>query len=221
MEWPSGRSNEAEIDSYLKPSERHHRHSLDELANEPGVPDRVVELYEGLVAASAGRLEDLQAVYDRARQFFAGASDLFVPEIDRLQQGLDAAIGEGRRASAALAECEPVRRRFEAEIRSGEEKRARLEAGVRKAEKQRRELEARIEEQQQTDLRLQTELEESLQVRRRLERRILRLEADLQKVQGHLTAILASRWYRFTRVPRTLFGGVSRWLRYFVRSLRD
>jgi hypothetical protein len=270
LEWPSGWSNEAAIDSYLRPCERHHRHSLDELANEPGIPEKAIELYECLLAASGGRLDPLQAAYDRAREFFTSASDLFVPEIERLHQELDTAIGDNRRASAVLAECEQARRQLEAKLRTGEnelalleaslrgaevqrhhlearvkeEKEARLraqaeleeivraehslerrterlEVSLREAEVQRHDLEARVQEEKKARLRVQAELDESLHAKRRLERRTQRLDADLQKIQGHLTAILASRWYRFTRVPRALFAGASRWMRHLNRSLRN
>ena len=82
LEWPSAPSACArEIDSFLTPSERHHRTTLDALRRTPSVPPWAVDIYAALEEASHGRRESLEPAFRSALEAFRSASDLFGPEV--------------------------------------------------------------------------------------------------------------------------------------------
>ncbi len=119
IEWPEDPSRAGtDIDGFLRPSERHHRATMDDLAVEPSVPDWYVELYGALEAASRGDDTALQAAAVRASEALASATALFAPELDHLE-----------------AEVARLRVRVEELERAPDaEERARLERRAQKAE---------------------------------------------------------------------------------------
>jgi len=131
----------ADVDGFLRPSERHHRGTVDDLAVEPSVPEWYLGLSRGLEAASQGDDTVLQAEVERASEALASGIALFAPELDHLE-----------------AEAARLRGRVD-------------------------------------DLERAPDAEE----RARLERRAQKAEADLAAVEEHLTTLLSSRLFRFTR----------------------
>ncbi len=114
------------IDEFLRPSERHHEASVEELRREPGLPSWVADLYGALEAAARGDLDHLAPAFETADAQLDSATTLFVPDIDRLHaeiQRLAARLGElesdddhrerarfERRAERAEAELAKVQR---------------------------------------------------------------------------------------------------------------
>lgn len=86
IDWPHAPAERAaEIDAFLRPSERHHRHDLADLRDQASLPGWCVALHEALDEASGGREAGLDAAFRRAHDSFASAAALFVPEIDALE----------------------------------------------------------------------------------------------------------------------------------------
>lgn len=87
IEWPHAPDDRTgEIDAFLRPSERHHRHDADELRHELLLPDWCVELHDALEQASRGPEEDLEPAFRRAEDAFASHSALFLPELEVLER---------------------------------------------------------------------------------------------------------------------------------------
>lgn len=89
IEWPHDPTTQAEeIDGFLEPGERHYRHALPELRDDPHLPDWAVDLYMALEAASEGRDGDLERAFSHADNAFQSATALFVPELQGLEEEL-------------------------------------------------------------------------------------------------------------------------------------
>lgn len=87
IDWPSTPANVAdEIEAFLKPSERHHRHDAADLRHEARLPAWCAALHEALEQASRGRGEGLDAAFRRAHESFASHSALFLPELEALEK---------------------------------------------------------------------------------------------------------------------------------------
>jgi len=87
LEWPRDPVAAGdEIDAFLQPGERHHRHDLDELRADPLLAGWCAELYEALEGASSGRDADLDGAFPRARDSFRSAMALFLPELEDLEK---------------------------------------------------------------------------------------------------------------------------------------
>jgi len=85
IEWPKDPSTCArEIDSFLRPSERHHRSTFEALRRTPSVPPWAVDLYVALEEASRGCRDPLASAFWSASEAFRSASDLFGPEVEAL-----------------------------------------------------------------------------------------------------------------------------------------
>lgn len=100
IEWPHPPEARAdEIDAFLRPSERHHRHDLADLRNEALLPDWAVTLHDALERASRRHDEDLEPALRRADTAFSAQTALFFPELEareteRERQELRAARAE-------------------------------------------------------------------------------------------------------------------------------
>lgn len=148
LDWPCQPSEVAdEIEEHLRPGERHHHHTLDDLRREPQLPPWAVALYEALEEATRGGGAGLAAAVETAADRLASALDLFGPEIEELH-ARDAGLRD--RLESFENGCAAVERRAE------------------------------------------------------------RAEAELLKVQRHLTSILSSRLYRTTRPFRHAWYGLVR-----------
>jgi len=120
IEWPNEPSSrEAEIDSFLKPSERHHRYGAKQLRNDATLPPWAADLYEALERASRGDEDILSQCAQRAYESFSSATALFLPELNRLN-------GENERLSG---EVEALRREDSVVERARLERRAELAEG--------------------------------------------------------------------------------------------
>lgn len=87
IEWPRSPEDRAEeIEAFLRPSERHHRHDLADLRSEVRLPDWCADLHEALEQASHGRDDGLDATFRRAHQSFTSVRALFLPELEALEQ---------------------------------------------------------------------------------------------------------------------------------------
>lgn len=119
IDWPQEPEQRApEIDSFLRPSERHHQVTLDDLRRDPHLPDWATELYEALERSSHGNREALAPALRKADEGFRSAVTLFGPELDTLQ-------AEVERLSARVERLES---------RDSEVERARLERRAERAE---------------------------------------------------------------------------------------
>lgn len=100
ISWPVPPAEAApRIDEFLRPSERHHAASLEELRREPGLPPCLADLYEALEAAAQGDLGHLAGSVRTAEEVFRSVTTLFAPEVDALE-------AEVRRLTARLDELE-------------------------------------------------------------------------------------------------------------------
>jgi hypothetical protein len=87
VEWPHAPESRAhEIDAFLRPSERHHRHDVADLRDEVRLPDWCVALHEALEQASRGHDQGLDAAVRRAHESFASVTALFMPELEALEK---------------------------------------------------------------------------------------------------------------------------------------
>jgi hypothetical protein len=110
IEWPREPAAAGdEIDAFLQPGERHHRHDLDELRADPLLPGWCVELYEAFEGASSGCDADLDGAFARARDSFRSAMALFVPELEDLEKER---TRQERRADRAESELALVQRQL-------------------------------------------------------------------------------------------------------------
>lgn len=181
IEWPVAPSiREEEIDSFLKPSERHHHFDKEQLRNDPTLPPWGVALYEELERASRGDDENVTRRAQEADEGFRSARALFLPELDRLQ-------AENLRLVAA--QTRELGDRQSASERADQEHRAERSRLRREAEL------ARLEHRAEVTT---------------LERRVELAENELNKVQRHLTSILSSPLYRSTRSLRRAWRGLTR-----------
>lgn len=102
--WPrSVEEAQAEIDSFLRPSERHHRHSLDDLRRHPAVPRWCAELYAALEEESRGGAADIAAATDRAYDALVTTGALFLPELEHLRDEVARVEQRAERARSDLA----------------------------------------------------------------------------------------------------------------------
>lgn len=148
IEWPREPSEVAgAIDEFLRPTERHHRRTIDDLRRDATIPEWGVSLFQALEHATRGHNDDLATAAEAASACLTSALDLFVPEIEEL------------------------------EAREGS---------------------------------LRAQLESFQDGCAAVERRAERAEAELVKVQRHLTSILSSRLYRTTRPIRHAWYGLVR-----------
>jgi hypothetical protein len=83
---PCPREPAHEIDAFLRPSERHHRHDVADLRDEVRLPDWCVALHEALEQASRGHDQGLDAAVRRAHESFASVTALFMPELEALEK---------------------------------------------------------------------------------------------------------------------------------------
>lgn len=87
IEWPHDPESRAdEIEAFLRPSERHHRHGVADLREEVRLPDWGVALHKALEQASRGNDEGLDRAFQRAREAFDSATALFVPELEAVER---------------------------------------------------------------------------------------------------------------------------------------
>jgi hypothetical protein len=115
VEWPrSPAGQEADLEAYLRPAERHHRCAPGELGTVPQIPAWSVDLYEALEKASRGEDRDLGPAFRTANDAFTASLALFVPELERsaAQTARLAAeiAGLERRAEEAEAELSRIPR---------------------------------------------------------------------------------------------------------------
>ncbi len=182
LEWPRESAVvHAEIDAFLNPSERHHRHSLDDLRAAPGVPGWVTVAYEALEAASRGEESGLGTALQRAQDHLTSAWTLFLPEFNLL-------MGELARVSAGVAAIEEER----------SHQRQRHGETAERANAQEHQIAAFKDEV----ARLAAQVEVLDAERIRADRRVLHAETELMTIQKHLTAILSSPLYRLSRCFR-------------------
>ena len=176
LEWPRQPIEAGEeIDAFLKPSERHHQHSVDDLRDLTAIPEWIATLYEALEEASRGGGEPLASTLHQAQEHFASACTLFVPEVDLLINQL-----------GQLTERD----------RAGEPPVGSHQTALAELSDQNAALSSRVEELEREGA--------------RRERRAQRAEAELSKVQGHLTAILSSPLYRSSRWVRRVWRRLAR-----------
>lgn len=121
LEWPRAPAEAAdEIEAHLRPGERHHHRTVDDLCREAGIPEWGVALHQALEDATRGRSDGLAPVVERASACLDSAMDLFVPELEELQareasllariEALTDRAALERRAERAEAELMQVQR---------------------------------------------------------------------------------------------------------------
>lgn len=105
LRWPRPLAEAAaEIDAFLRPAERHHRRTVDDLHRDPAMPQWGIALFEALEKAAGGDAGDLGPAVEDAFRGLGSAIGLFVPDIETLQA----------RAAHAEAELTEVRARLDA-----------------------------------------------------------------------------------------------------------
>jgi len=179
LEWPSDvAAVQGEIDAFLNPSERHHRHSLDDLREGAGVPEWVTVAYEALEAASRGEESGLAATLQSAQDHLTSAWSLFLPEFNLLK-------GELALVSSQVAVLEEERSRLGQRLSDEDERATVREHQLVSSKNEVEGLSAQV-----------AVLEEE---RIRADRRAIHAESELLTIQKHLTSILSSPLYRLSR----------------------
>lgn len=110
IEWPLSPSAAAdEIEQHVRPAERHHNHTVDDLRRDAKIPEWGIALYQALEEASQGHDGGVAPAVERASAWLTSALDLFVPEIEELR----AREGSLRARLEVLADVAAVERRAE------------------------------------------------------------------------------------------------------------
>lgn len=214
-----------DIDRFLRPSERHHVKQENDLGEFTGL-EWAQEIYSAMDEACKGEPSRVEQVAGDLWSLYRKAADAFVPATEQERAFAEDKAGvvpvEGAQvrqlqrvaemSSTLEAQADRVALKLREQLvdvrqrlASTQESLVNLQAGLLEQESIADSLGEKLETEKTLTAHLGTELNQLKSDLNLWQSKYRRTDAELVKLQGHLTGILSSRFYRYTRSARRVW----------------